>query len=55
MQSTELQSFLSDIIKLNQTFPWKIGNVKVLSVVIYLIMFAYGSFMIYKLEKKVTK
>lgn len=41
-----------DILNLNQTFPWKIGDVKVLSIVLYFIMFAYGIFMIYKLEKK---
>lgn len=59
MQKTVYEAYVNsrdwmDILKLNRILPWKIGNIKVLNIVLYLLMLAYGIFLIYKLEKKVS-
>lgn len=44
-----------DVLNLNGIFPWKVGEIKVLAIVLYLLMFGYGIFLIHKLEKSAPK
>ena len=40
-----------DVLHLNKIFPWQVGEIKVIAIIMYLVMLAYGIFLIYKLEK----